>query len=210
MTTMWRLFLAIPLAPQVSQQLNDWLLERTIRTCSTNNEDVSSLPLLAAFRRDVHPQDYHITVQFLGDVFPARAAELQASLDEAVTGCKPFELQVQGMGSFGSPAAPRILWAGVEGQTEQLHQLQQRIVAATSLLGFAPEERPYRPHITLARQYTGQHEGKQLGVPASLWRELAAHMPSLSWTVNGVALYRTHLDRRPMYEAVHTACFVSG
>ena len=92
---------------------------------------------------------------------------------------------------FGKPSAPRILWAGAAGETDKLAALYQRITKFMAPLGFKPEDRPYRPHITTARTFKGgsaESERLTLG-PASV-----------SWTADAFVLYRTNMHMTPMYE----------
>jgi RNA 2',3'-cyclic 3'-phosphodiesterase len=91
----------------------------------------------------------HLTLQFLGETDPARAPGLLAAL-EAIP-APALTLRLGGLGAFPSAARPRVIWAGLAGDTEALGALQRVVVAATGPLGFVPEDRPFAPHLTLGR-----------------------------------------------------------
>lgn len=172
-----RLFVAIPVPEHISERLEDWTREQ--------KEKLS-------FRKWSHPRDYHITLQFLGDTPAAKHEALQAVLQEAKA--KPFSLALNGAGTFGPPSAPRVLWAAVSGDLEALTALHREVIKATRSIGFEPEERPYSPHITLARKFAGAGE-----MPP----EATFSAPALfEWEANRFVLMRTHMNASPMYEVI--------
>jgi 2'-5' RNA ligase len=89
---------------------------------------------------------WHVTLQFYGMVDAAREACLREQLLGVDGGC--VEVVLRGMGTFERAG---VLWAGVD-LTEDLEELQRRVVAVGEECGFAREERPYRPHLTVARR----------------------------------------------------------
>ena len=91
------------------------------------------------------PADHHVTLQFLGEAAPERAA----CVTEALAAVRSPEVPVR-IDSLGFFLRAGVFWAGVEPVAELL-ALQQRVTAATRGCGFIPEPRAYRPHITLAR-----------------------------------------------------------
>lgn len=91
------------------------------------------------------PPDRHVTLQFLGETAPERAACVGEVLTTVRSPVVPVRLA--GLGFF---LRAGVFWAGVE-LTPELQALQQRVTAATRGCGFVAEPRPYRPHITLAR-----------------------------------------------------------
>lgn len=92
------------------------------------------------------PDNFHLTLLFLGATEDARAAELEAQLAEVAQATPRFSLAVHGAGTFGDPR-PRVLWADVGGDVAAAEALAARLHEATGV----PKERPLRPHITLAR-----------------------------------------------------------
>lgn len=95
--------------------------------------------------------DLHLTLAFLGEVDDATLAQVIALSGEVASHARPFELALSGLGVFGPPHAPRVVWAGVGGETRSLLALQRRLADALEALGFPREQRPFSPHLTLAR-----------------------------------------------------------
>ena len=173
-----RVFVALPVEGQAAEELRGWTsLYR------------QQLP----FRKWTHPQDYHITLQFLGELPESRLDELHRALRGVQAG--PLTLRLHGGGTFGPVRSPRVLWSDVTGDRNGLKELHEAVVQATRPLGFVPEERPYTAHITLARGYTGDG--------ASFPGELLAGMPSeAEWTADRFVLMRTRMNESPMYETI--------
>jgi 2'-5' RNA ligase len=98
--------------------------------------------------RWVAPENLHLTLRFIGEVDEREAA----MLDEALTSIAraPFDLQVAGCGIFAQRRGPEAVWVGV-ASTPPLVDLQAAIERAAVRAGLAPEEKRFRPHITLAR-----------------------------------------------------------
>jgi len=112
------------------------------------------------------PSDWHVTLHFIGPVPRTRLDELRASLAQPFT---PFELR------FGVPAAwPHGLAVLLPMATPPaLQVLHDRLGAQLRRLGLRTDERPYRPHLTLARR------ADQAVAPAP---------PAWGWRVQGYAL----------------------
>lgn len=101
--------------------------------------------------RWVRPEGVHLTLKFLGETSERRLPAIKDALARAVEGVPPHTLSLDGLGTFGASRSPRVLWVGVAGQLEPLGRLQRQIDAALAAIGFAPEDRPFSPHLTLAR-----------------------------------------------------------
>lgn len=106
---------------------------------------------LAPRARWVPPANLHLTLNFLGEVDDERAARVKEVLEHVGPRHEPLVLRIQGGGSFGAPSHPRVLWAGVEGNTAALGALQADVAEGLRPLGFEPEQREYVAHLTLAR-----------------------------------------------------------
>lgn len=113
----------------------------------------------------VRPEAIHLTLKFLGSIQADRQPDVSRAVERAVEGNRSFHLEVSGLGGFPSLQQPRVLWVGVAGETKQLEALQKKIDNALADLGFPREERPFVPHLTLARvrQGTSAGERKALG-----------------------------------------------
>ena len=98
-----------------------------------------------------NPQGMHLTLKFLGNIPAANVAPLLESLTPVAAETRPFTLQLAGLGMFPNRRQPRVLWAGIGGDTPALSRLQQAAEKAITALGYPPEPRPFAPHITLGR-----------------------------------------------------------
>jgi 2'-5' RNA ligase len=104
--------------------------------------------------RWVKPDAAHVTLAFLGPVPRERVPAVTARLREAATGCAPCRVSADAIGVFPHPGRATVLWLGINDPAEGLHRVQGRVEAALSAEGFAAEERPFRPHLTLGRWRT--------------------------------------------------------
>lgn len=98
--------------------------------------------------RWVAPENYHITLLFLGEQPETRVPEVVQAMERARRGVAPFEIRVRGLGVFPNWNRPNVLWAGADEGTPQLTQMAARL--EKQLLA-TPSEKPFHPHITLAR-----------------------------------------------------------
>jgi len=99
----------------------------------------------------LYPYSIHLTLKFLGNIAIDKISEITKAMEAAVQGMSPFHLEVSGLGTFPNLRRVQVVWVGVSGEVAQLSQLQQRIESNLAPLGFAPESRPFTPHLTLAR-----------------------------------------------------------
>jgi 2'-5' RNA ligase len=157
-----RLFLGLPIPPELAQALSR--LTRAIE-----------LPK----GRCTASENLHLTLVFLGEVAEPTLPPIQQELSELHFA--PFPLKLSSLRTF-PPAG--VLYAGVEPTRPLLH-LQAKVAASMARCGFAPEDRPYHPHITLARFHGPLRLNKShQALPPSLQRSFHAD------TVN---LYRSNL-----------------
>lgn len=150
------------------------------------------------FKRWVHMEDYHITLAFLGAVEQQKLDLVVELVDSSIKGVKAFPLHMQGLNIFGNQKAPRIFWTSVK-QEKQLNTLQSLVFKSCVKAGFSLETRPFTPHITLARNWTGPEFEQE-------WLKQYNPFTSvpLSFKADEVVLYKTNLEKVPKYEAVAT------
>ncbi len=98
--------------------------------------------------RWVEPENYHLTLRFIGEVPAWRAEEIDFAL--ADLRARAFSLTFAGVGTFNKNDRATALWAGVERNDQLLH-LRGKIETALQRAGLEPERRRFSPHVTLAR-----------------------------------------------------------
>ena len=95
------------------------------------------------------PSNLHITTKFIGEWPESRLPELKQALG-GLAKRAPFPVQIRNVGFYPNPHSPRVFFAGIEAPPE-LPALAGDIDRALQAIGVAPEQRPYTPHLTLAR-----------------------------------------------------------
>ena len=132
------------------------------------------------------PEQFHLTLFFIGEVDRETGERARAILREARA--EPFDLELQGLGCFPPRRAPRVLWAGTAASPPLL-SLQGRIERLLRRCGLAPERRRFSPHITLARFRAAPSRGLGDYLRA---RSLFRTGP---WRVDAFYLYSSILDQ---------------
>src|SRR5215213_5126846 len=129
--------------------------------------------------RWIRPEGVHVTLKFLGEVPSKKLPAIKIALQEAVVRHSPFELEFSNIGTFGGREGLRLMWVGVAGDVLRLEALVRAANAALAVVGFEPERRPFRPHLTLGRvkDEIGTRRRAEIEVavgkttvPASTWR----------------------------------------
>ena len=172
---LWRLFVALPL-PETSKRE----LLGGIRGLSSR---VNLIPSREPY--------LHVTLAFLGNVAEPRVVELITRIKESCEGTGSFRLRAEGLGTFGR----NVLWVGLRGSGEpRLRELAIRVRAATRRFAERPDERPFSPHITLARRGEWPNASRFAGPEFA--RLLQEHERTVftQWRVDRVVLYRSELQ----------------
>lgn len=130
-----RAFVALELPARVREAIGD--LQAQLR------------PRLGSARL-VRPEGAHLTLRFLGQTTPAQVEALREPLACAAAACPAGDVRVAGLGTFPERGSPRVLWLGLEVPEEVL-ALQAACERAAVAAGFAREDRPWMPHLTLGR-----------------------------------------------------------
>lgn len=121
--------------------------ERARRLLADYQHRLSSLDRAV---RWVRPEQIHLTLKFLGEVPDPQVPRVTQALD-GLADRPAFDFEMEGVGTFGSPRSPRVIWAGVQMPNIALSTLQKACEDALSLLGYPPEGRAFSPHLTLGR-----------------------------------------------------------
>jgi 2'-5' RNA ligase len=140
------------------------------------------------------PEQWHLTLTFLGEVEERMLPDLELRLARSAARHAPLNLKLAGAGRFGN----RVLWLGVHGDTDGLRKLAASVRAAARRARLPIEDRPYRPHLTLARARD----------PAADLRPVVQRMAGfagLPWTADAVHLVRSYLGTGAGRTARHEA-----
>jgi 2'-5' RNA ligase len=147
----------------------------------------------------VKPEHSHLTLVFLGEVAEARVTGVVETVGCEVAGM-PFEITLESFGVFPPRGTPRVLWIGVGAGTAPLADLQREIARRIAALGVPLEDRPFHPHLTLARWRVSRPADRDRTLKASPRGVIARA------TVGGATLYQSHLSSSgPSYTALARA-----
>ncbi len=152
------------------------------------------------------PEGIHLTLKFLGNVTPETIDLIKPVLAEIGSRTAVFRLQAAGCGAFPNVKQPRVIWAGMRGESEPLIRLQKEVDLALAGLGFQPEDRPFKPHLTLGRVRGRQHL-------LALQQLLLAHQEFTAepFDVTELVLYKSELRPdgaryTPLFRAPFSGC----
>jgi RNA 2',3'-cyclic 3'-phosphodiesterase len=135
--------------------------------------------------RWTRPEQWHLTLAFLGEVDERAHADLTTRLTRAAARHAPLRLALHGAGRFGD----RVLWTRVTGDVAELKRLAASVQAAARRARLPVEERPYRPHLTLAR-------GRE-GVALRPAVDALAGFSGSTWSATQLHLVRSDLGAGP-------------
>lgn len=141
----------------------------------------------------VPPENFHVTLKFLGPVWPRLVAWVEEACTRAAASVQPFELSLSGAGCFPRPQKATTLWAGASDQQLGTRTLVERL---DQELGeeFPAEKRAFSPHLTVARSRPPLDLGERLE---------GVSLVSEPWVVSDVVLFESHLGRpAPRYEVI--------
>mgnify|MGYP003553555596 FL=1 len=173
-------FFALELPQACKRELNDW---------AARTREVYS------FKTWVHPEDYHITLAFLGAAEEEKLKKACELIAERKKGFGSLLIQIKGLGTFGQKNSPRILWADAE-ETKVMLPVRRMVYDACLEAGFELDTKPFVPHITLARRSRNNIE------PESMI-EWGRQLPAIEQQkINQIVLYRTDTEKLPKYEPI--------
>jgi 2'-5' RNA ligase len=170
----WRVFIAIELPSVVRKSSSDHI-----------NRLHNALP-------DVHAswsrqENLHLTLKFLGNTPVPKIEALSQAAQRATGRFQPFDLIVGRCGSFPPRGQPRVLWIGIDDPTGELAKLNRALEDECAKAGFAREQRPFHPHLTIARLRKSQGSRRL----AELHGEMGfTHQPVIA---SEVVLFRSEL-----------------
>jgi 2'-5' RNA ligase len=107
------------------------------------------LQALGGDLKPVEGENIHLTLKFLGNVSAPRLAEVKSSLKQLTF--PSFTAEIKGSGAFPNLRHMNVIWVGVNEGWSQVEQIYEQVEKLLSGLGFKRENRPFSPHITIAR-----------------------------------------------------------
>ncbi|ABF41140.1 2',5' RNA ligase [Candidatus Koribacter versatilis Ellin345] len=146
-----RLFFALDIPSEIRRSLTDY---------------VDSLRRVPGVRF-MAPESYHVTLKFLGEVQDVERAKSAV----ATVRSPRFEVAFCDVGFFPNAKAPRVFWAGIHAD-EGLPNLATALEDALAQAGFPREDRPFHPHLTLARNGSGSPRPRGDEQPVAGFRAL--------------------------------------
>jgi len=103
------------------------------------------------FLKWVEPENWHITLKFLGETEEELVEKVKKSLKNVVKPLSPFQVKFSSFGSFPSKGNIKVLWLGLGKGDEEMTSLAKKVEDEINSLGFPKEVRAFTPHLTLAR-----------------------------------------------------------
>jgi RNA 2',3'-cyclic 3'-phosphodiesterase len=129
-----RLFIAIEISDEIRRRLESFLTE---------------MRAVAPQVKWVRAANLHVTLKFLGNTDPAKVAQIAGAV-QSIRSSQAVTLEFRGLGFFPNEKRPRVFWAGMTSSAN-LPGLAADIDRAVHPFGFPLEDRPFTPHLTLAR-----------------------------------------------------------
>ncbi len=141
--------------------------------------------------RWVNPEGTHLTLRFLGATKSSMAPRIVEGLQTEFAGAVSPTLRLSRLGTFPAGNNPRVLWAGVDGDIDRLTDLYHRAQSIVCGLGWPPETRPFRPHLTIGRVRDRISASQRRAIIDAI---ADAEIPAAPrWSADRVRLYRSEL-----------------
>jgi len=109
---------------------------------------------LGADLKLVEPENIHATVRFLGEIPPATVELVKEQMNQVKFG--PFEAEFVGLGAFPNLRRINVVWVGMRKGYEEIRGIFEQLEPRLRKTGFAPDNKGFSPHITIARVKTGR------------------------------------------------------
>jgi RNA 2',3'-cyclic 3'-phosphodiesterase len=133
------------------------------------------------------PENLHLTLNFLGEVDEKRIVEVEQACVSSAAEFQPFTLSLNDTGVFPNARQPRVLWAGLSGEVENVVAIRNRIGERLALIGFKPEEKKFHSHLTIGRLKSNKKARELLALAE------AYQLPALSFVVTEIVLMKSEL-----------------
>ncbi len=184
-----RAFIAIDIPPEIKQAISN-------QTASLRKESGHAVRWVAV-------ESIHLTLKFLGEVSSVNLQLLTQAIQAECAQIAPFTVSVENLGCFPNPRRPRIIWIGLVVPSG-LNRLQRQVETSAARLGYAPDDKPFSPHLTIGRVREQASPAELQALRSLLEQTTAASLGT--FTVKEVHLYKSDLKPEgPVYTRLATA-----
>lgn len=154
----------------------------------------------------VEPENFHLTLKFLGEVPVERLEGVFQGLERACRGVPAFDLGLEGLGAFPNLRRPRVVWVGLGRGREEVAGLAGSVENQLTEAGFAGEKRSFKPHATVGRVKEHSPLAGRLG------ERIAAECLAVEgFRIHSVEVMKSQLTRQgPIYTVQKTVPLVGG
>lgn len=133
---MERLFIALPMSGEVKKSLS---------------AVYDSLAPWKKQLRRVNPENYHVTISFLGECDESLTAQVTGEFNTIAVPDSPIPFRVEGMGAFPNLQRPNVIWCGIDTDFWAVSMLANTVRDKMELCGFERDRKNFSPHLTVAR-----------------------------------------------------------
>ncbi|MCC9643815.1 RNA 2',3'-cyclic phosphodiesterase [Rhodopirellula sp. JC740] len=180
-----RTFVAIPLPSDIARTASRWMAET-----KTPGDGIKWVP----------EENLHLTLKFLGEVDNVETPAVCNTVEDACEELDPFPLTLGGASGIPVIDRPRVLTIDVDDPTSSLVQLVADLEKRFAALGYKPESRDYRPHLTVGRTRSGTRRANSAVVDR--WRRFADDEVG-EMTVNELHVVGSFLEKHgPSYNVL--------
>lgn len=99
----------------------------------------------------IEPRDFHLTMEFLGELNESRVETVKKILKKAVAGSRCFQCRLEQLGVFPNRRRPGVLQARISEQGKESSALRLKIHRQLKNFNLIEDNKPWRPHVTLGR-----------------------------------------------------------
>lgn len=131
-----RIFIAIEFSDMLKKQICD--IQTKLRVISQKG-------------RWKYIDNFHLTLKFLGEVDLRKLTAVKRRMETVCKETEPFTLRISKAGMFPGKRCIRVVWLGVEGDTEKLYKLHEKIENSLNDMDIKKERRQYTPHVTIGQ-----------------------------------------------------------
>lgn len=148
----------------------------------------------------VKAANIHVTLRFLGETDESLLPQLKALIDQTAQGQPAVATAVAGVGAFPNLRRPRVFWVGLGQGIEPLAEMAERIELAVRELGFEPETKRFKPHLTIGR-VRRDGDARSLAQVVESYR-----LEPRRFSLNSIVLFQSTLTPQgPIYRRLHEA-----